>query len=176
MRLFRPSSSRSPAPTLLRRCSQRGSQVAPPYYCAFSSAQKGACLYGLRTVDQDVRDSLWEVFGILVCCFVNDPLGVEYDQVCGVSGRDQAPLAQLEPPGGKRGHLPDSLLEGEQLFLSHVPGEHVREGAVESGVRFLGLVMKAVRGDERPSPPDHLLHVGACHVEEYDGDFPVLLE
>src|SRR5215204_33839 len=87
-----------------------------------------------------------------------------------------SPACQLEPPGREGGHLPNRLLEGEQLLLSYVPGEHVWEGAVESGVGFLGLVMKAVRGDERPSPSDHLLHVEACHVEEYYGDFPILLE
>src|SRR5215203_5594856 len=43
-------------------------------------------------------------------------------------------------------------------------------------MRLLGLVMEAVRGDERPSPPDHLLHVVAGHVEEHDGDFTFVLE
>src|SRR5215210_142311 len=159
----------------LRRRS-RGSRGTPLYNRAFSSLLQRACLYGLRPVDQDVRDPLGEVFGVFVGGRVQNGLGVEHDQVRGVSRRYEPPLAQHEPAGREGGHLPDGLLEGEQLLLPDVPGEDMREGTVEARMRLLGLVVEAVRGDKGPSPTDHLLHVGAGHVEEHDGDLPVLLE
>ena len=94
--------------------------------------------------------------GIFVGRRVPDRLRVEHDQIRGASRREEPLLAQVEPPGRESGHLPDSLLEGERPLLSHVPGEDVREGAVESRVRLLGLIVKAVRGDEISFPPFRL--------------------
>src|SRR5918994_4298999 len=114
---------------------------ASSYHCTFSCLQKGAGLYGFRTVDQDVGDPFREVFGIFVRGRVLDLLRVEHDQVRCVSRRDEPPLTKLEPPGREGGHLPDSFLQREQLLLPHVPGEDLREGAVETGMRLLGLVV-----------------------------------
>src|SRR5918992_5790100 len=91
-------------------------------------------------------------------------------------------------PGAISPRLPRlNLLAGKEVifltassrvsnFFSHVPGEDVREGTVKPRVGFFSLLVKAVRGDKRSFPPEHLLYVGACHVEEHDGDFAILLE
>src|SRR5680860_1224304 len=54
---------------------------APSYHCTFSSPQEIAGLYDFRSVDQDVRDPLGEVFGVFVGGRVHDLLRVEHDQV-----------------------------------------------------------------------------------------------
>src|SRR5215213_5639112 len=135
----------------LRRRS-RGSRRAPLYNRAFSSLLQRACLYGLRPVDQDVRDPLGEVFGVFVGGRVQDGLGVEHDQVRGVSWCDEPPLAQLEPAGREGGHLPPVLLE-EQVHHA-ILGVYPSCLASFQNVlaRQVRIIISAQRGDVHAIP------------------------
>src|SRR5829696_7446836 len=155
------------------RCAQVST---PPYYPARPRSPVGPGLYHHRPVDQYERDPLREAFGVVVGGPVRDLSWVEHDQVRGVPRREDAALAQLKPLGRERGHLPDRLLEAQQSLLPHVGGKDVREGAIEAGVRLFGPIVEAVGGDQGAVPLYHLLHVGLSHVEEHNGDPPVLLQ
>ena len=112
-------------------------------------------------VHHDERDALRVLVRPLEGGAVADRLGVEDDEVGLHPRADEPAVGEPQARRGKGRHLPDRLLEGQELLLPHVDAEHPRERPVAAGV---GRALPEdrdlpVRGDHRERRGEDALDV-----------------
>src|SRR5262249_19670177 len=77
-------------------------------------ARRLTLLHDQRAVDDHVMDALGIAARIFVGGGVAERVGIENHQVGHHTGADNPAIPAAKPPGGRRGHLADALLPGQQ--------------------------------------------------------------
>ena len=90
--------------------------------------------YGL-TVDQNVFDSYWKLFGLRKRCAIGDCLFIEDHDIGCHSWPQNSSIPQLERLSWQRCHFPHSLFQPDDSLLTDVTGKQTRVVAKSSWMR-----------------------------------------